>query len=97
MATKSNGERVRAQIWLSGNVQGVCIRAVAENEAAFRGVAGWRWNAPDGHVEAGVEGTQAAVEAMIQWCPRGSPAFRLTGVELGWVAPRGDRGLRVRA
>jgi len=97
MSTESKGERVRVHIWVSGNVQGVCFRAAAEDEAAFRGVAGWICNAPNGRVEAVIEGTQPAVEAMIQWCPRGSPASRVTGVEVAWEAPRGDRGFRVRS
>lgn len=96
MATEGKGERVRAHVWVSGNVQGVCFRAYAEDEATFRGVAGWIWNAPGGRVEAVFEGTRAAVEAMIQWCHRGSPASRVTGVEVAWEAPRGDRGFHVR-
>ncbi len=97
MATESKGERVRVHIWVSGNVQGVCFRAVAKDEAAFRGVPGWIWNAPDGRVDALVESTQTAVEAMIKWCPWGSPASRVTGVDVAREAPRGDRGFRVRS
>ena len=96
MATQGEPERVRAHVWVSGNVQGVYFRAYAEDEAAFREVTGWIRNAPDGRVEAVFEGTQAAVEAMIRWCHRGSPASRVTRVEVAWEAPRGDCGFGVR-
>jgi acylphosphatase len=90
------GERVRAHVWVSGRVQGVYFRAYAEDEAAFRGVDGWIRNAPDGRVEAVFEGPRPAVGAMIQWCHRGSPASRVTAVEVSWEAPRGERGFRAR-
>ncbi|MBI2162842.1 MAG: acylphosphatase [candidate division NC10 bacterium] len=88
--------RVRAHAWVSGRVQGVCFRAYAEDEAAFRKVAGWIRNAPDGRVEAVFEGDRPSVEALIQWCHRGSPASRVTGVEVAWETPRGERGFGVR-
>lgn len=89
-------ERVRAHVWVSGRVQGVFFRAYAEDEAAFRGISGWIRNMSDGRVEAVFEGDQASVEAMIQWCHRGSPPSRVTGVEVVWEAPRGEQGFRVR-
>jgi hypothetical protein len=51
MAAEGKRERIRAHVWVSGNVQGVYFRAYAEDEAACRGVAGWIRNAPDGRVE----------------------------------------------
>ncbi len=87
---------MRAHVWVSGRVQGVCFRAYAEDEAAFRKVAGWIRNAPDGRVEAVFEGDRPSVEALIQWCHRGSPASRVTGVEVAWETPRGERGFGVR-
>lgn len=96
MATEAKSEHVRAHVWVSGSVQGVYFRAYAEDEAAFRGVAGWIRNAPDGRVEAVFEGRRPSVDAMIQWCHRGSPASRVTGVEVVWEAPGGERGFRTR-
>ncbi len=97
MTDGTTGERVRAHVWISGRVQGVYFRAYAEDEAAFRTVAGWIRNAPDGQVEAVFEGSRASVEAMIQWCHRGSPASRVTGVQVTWERPRGETGFRVSA
>lgn len=96
-AGEVKAERARAHAWVSGRVQGVYFRAYAEDEAAFRHVAGWIWNAPDGRVEVVFEGSRASVEAMIQWCHRGSPASRVTGVEVTWEASRGESGFRVRS
>jgi acylphosphatase len=88
---------VRAHVWVSGRVQGVYFRAYAEDEAAFRRVAGWIRNAPDGRVEAVFEGPPPAVEAMVRWCHRGSPAADVTGVEVTWEAVRGESDFRVSA
>jgi acylphosphatase len=96
MSQATTADRVRAHVWVSGHVQGVCFRAYAEDEAAYRRIAGWIRNAPDGRVEAVFEASRTSVEAMIQWCHRGSPAARVTSVEVTWEALRGERGFRVR-
>jgi len=92
-----HGATVRAHVWVSGQVQGVYFRAYAEDEAAFRAVQGWIRNLRDGRVEAVFEGSPAAVEAMVQWCHRGSPASLVTNVQVTWEQPTGERGFRVRA
>ena len=97
MTARNSGARVRAHVWVSGRVQGVYFRAYAQDEAAFRKVAGWIRNAPGGRVEAVFEGSPASVEAMIRWCHRGSPASAVTGLEVAWEAVRGESGFRVSA
>jgi acylphosphatase len=97
MSKRSAGVRVRAHVWVSGRVQGVYFRAYAEDEAAFRKVAGWIRNTTDGRVEAVFEGPPAAVEAMIRWCHRGSPAAQVAGVEVAWEDVRGESVFRVSA
>ena len=89
-------ERVRAHVWISGRVQGVCFRAATVDEAAAGGVAGWVRNTPDGRVEAMFEGEKPAVEAMIAWCRKGPPAARVSGVEVVWEAPKGEQGFGIR-
>jgi len=95
MNRRRTPERVRAHVWVSGRVQGVYFRSYAEDEATFRKVAGWIRNLPDGRVEVVFEGSPAAVEALIQWCYRGSPASDVTGVEVTWEDVRGEVGFRV--
>ena len=87
---------VRAHVWVSGRVQGVFFRACAEDEARAAGVAGWARNARDGRVEAVFEGERAAVEAMIRWCHRGSPGAVVSGVEVAWEEPQGERDFSAR-
>jgi acylphosphatase len=86
---------VRAQVWISGAVQGVNFRAYVEDEAAFRKVHGWIQNLPDGRVAAVFEGSRTAVETMIRWCHTGSPAARVASVEVVWEPARGERGFHV--
>jgi acylphosphatase len=89
-------QAVRAHVWVSGRVQGVCFRACAEDEARAHGVAGWVRNTRDGRVEAVFEGDRAAVEAMVRWCHRGSPGAAVSGVEVAWEGPQGERGFAMR-
>jgi acylphosphatase len=96
MTKEARADHVRAHVWVSGHVQGVCFRAYAEDAAVFHQVAGWIRNAPDGRVEAVFEGDTASVEGMLQWCHRGSPASRVRCVEVVWEAPQSERGFRVR-
>jgi len=96
MGDHKKSDPVRAHVWMSGHVQGVCFRAYAEDEAVFRKVGGWIRNAQDGRVEAVFEGDWPAVVAMIQWCHRGSPASRVTEVEVIWEAPQEERSFRIR-
>ncbi len=93
---RTTGTTVRAHVWVSGRVQGVYFRAYAEDEAAFRKVAGWIRNAPDGRVEAVFEGAPEAIEAMIRWCHRGSPASDVTAVDVVWEEAQGVTGFAVR-
>ncbi len=87
---------VRAHVWVSGRVQGVFFRACAEDEAQAAGVAGWVRNARDDRVEAVFEGNREAVEAMLRWCHSGSPGAIVSGVEVVWEDPQGERGFGVR-
>ncbi len=66
------------EVRVSGRVQGVSFRAYAAREAVRLELAGWVRNEPDGCVAGHFEGPAEAVEEMIGWCRRGSPA---AGVE----------------
>lgn len=89
-------DTVRAHVFISGRVQGVFFRAYTEEEARTAGVAGWVRNTRDGRVEAVFEGDRGAVEALIHWCHRGSPSSVVSGVEIAWEAPHGERSFTVR-
>lgn len=80
----------RAHILISGRVQGVCFRMVAEEEARARDLTGWVRNLPSGQVEAVFEGDKSKVEDMIAWCRQGPPAARVASVETAWETYHGD-------
>lgn len=86
---------VRAHLFISGRVQGVCYRAYCEEEATARGVAGWVRNLHDGRVEAVLEGTRDAVEQAIAWCRKGPPTAKVTEVDVRWEEPKGEAGFRI--
>lgn len=74
---------VTLRLRIHGRVQGVGFRHYMTREARRRGVAGWVRNRVDGTVEAIVQGSQEAVDALIAWVRRGPPSAHVTDVEIG--------------
>ncbi|MBI4193777.1 MAG: acylphosphatase [Betaproteobacteria bacterium] len=62
---------VTRHLSIFGRVQGVGFRIYAGRKARELGVTGWIRNRLDGSVEAMVQGTPEAVDAMIAWARRG--------------------------
>lgn len=60
-------------ILVQGRVQGVYFRAFTRREAEKYGLTGWVRNLPNGDVEMLLQGNDAALEKMQQWCWEGSP------------------------
>ena len=67
---------------IHGRVQGVWYRESMRREAERLGVAGWVRNAPDGSVEAVIQGPTEAVDALITWARSGPPQARVDRIEL---------------
>ena len=80
----------RADLIISGRVQGVFYRASAQEEAQRLGLSGEIRNLPGGEVEAVVEGEKAAIEEFIEWCRRGPPAAQVEDVRVRWSAFRDE-------
>ena len=57
---------------ITGKVQGVWYRYSTKIKARELGVKGFVKNEPDGSVYAEIEGAPEAVNALIDWCWRGS-------------------------
>jgi acylphosphatase len=72
---------IACRLVIRGIVQGVGFRYAAVEAAEREGVAGWVRNARDGSVEALVQGDEAAVERMIEWCRVGPRGARVSSVE----------------
>jgi acylphosphatase len=86
----------RAEVRVTGFVQGVFFRAEARARARSLGLAGWVRNAPDGSVEAVFEGDSDKVESMVEWCLRGPRGAQVEGVEVDWAEPHGEQAFSVR-
>ncbi len=87
----------RVRLTASGLVKGVFFRASVRDEAARSGITGWVRNAPDGTVEAEVQGDPAAVEAMIGYVRRGPGHARVEELTVEDLAvDEHEQGFRVR-
>ena len=73
---------VTKHLIISGRVQGVGFRFYMERKAREFGVAGWVRNRRDGAVEAMVQGSADAVQAMIAWAQRGPPSAVVAEVRI---------------
>jgi acylphosphatase len=68
---------------ISGRVQGVGYREAMIREAGRVNVTGWVRNRTDGSVEALVQGSGGALEALLAWARRGPPAAQVERVDCG--------------
>ncbi|HIC96392.1 TPA: acylphosphatase [Candidatus Bipolaricaulota bacterium] len=87
----------RVHLFISGRVQGVFFRANTCDQASRLSLTGWVRNLPDGRVEVVVEGEEAKVKELIDWCHRGPPGAQVRGVEVHWEDYRGEfSGFEIR-
>ncbi len=92
-----SGDRERAHVYVSGQVQGVFFRDSARQKAGQLGLAGWVKNLPDGRVEALFEGPPERVREMIEWCKGGPPHATVEDVDAEFEVSGGDlEGFEVR-
>jgi acylphosphatase len=75
-------ERLTRRLLIRGRVQGVWFREAMRMQAERLGVTGWVRNRMDGSVEAVVQGSAEAVEAMTRWAQRGPEAAQVKNVEV---------------
>jgi acylphosphatase len=92
----SQDDRVRRRVVVHGRVQGVFFRDTTRRIALEAGVAGWVRNAPDGTVEAVLEGDANAVERVAAFCRRGPAGAVVEDVEVTDEEPEGLRGFQIR-
>ena len=77
-------------VTVRGRVQGVSFRWYAVQEARRLGVTGWIRNDPDGSVRCHVEGDDAAVDAMVEWCHHGPSYASVRHVAVTEARPIGS-------
>jgi acylphosphatase len=88
--TELGGEtQVRAQIVVSGRVQGVGYRAFVVRVGTHHGLFGGVKNRDDGRVEVDVEGTRTAIEALLRELKIGPTGAHVTAVEAEWKPATG--------
>ncbi|MBF0449444.1 MAG: acylphosphatase [Candidatus Magnetomorum sp.] len=77
-------KRVNCRVRISGIVQGVCYRMETRRAARQFDVKGWVKNNSDGTVEGVFEGTQDAVNKLIDWCYSGPPHANVSDISKTW-------------
>jgi acylphosphatase len=73
---------IARRCFISGRVQGVFYRASTRQKATELGCAGYARNLPDGRVEVLAVGEPPAVQGLLDWLWRGSPASEVKLVEV---------------
>ncbi len=82
--------QVRAEVRVTGRVQGVWFRQSTKDTAERYGVKGWVRNNPDRSVEAVFEGEENAVRAVVAWCRNGPELALVADVQLEWKTTTGE-------
>jgi acylphosphatase len=87
---------VRVRVRAHGHVQGVFFRDSVRRAADERDVRGWVRNRADGAVEAVFEGSQADVDALVEFVRAGPGASTVSSVDVETEDAEGLGGFEVR-
>jgi acylphosphatase len=90
LKVNDNGEKIRAQVFIKGKVQGVYFRQNTKQVAIEHKVTGWVRNLPDGRVEAVFEGDKTNVNDVVNWCHMGPPNSRVDHVDVKYEKYAGE-------
>jgi acylphosphatase len=85
------------RVRIEGRVQGVSYRAWTQGEAQRHQICGWVRNRADGSVEALIEGTRGALEAMVEALRRGPPAAKVEHLDTQAADPTGAQDFTIEA
>ena len=81
---------IRAEVQVTGRVQGVWFRQSTKNTADEYRVCGWCRNNPDGSVAAVFEGEETAVKTVVDWCKRGPDMAQVDDLQTKMSSPTGE-------
>lgn len=87
---KTEPDKARVHLTVSGRVQGVFYRAATREKAASMDVTGWVRNLDDGRVEIVAEGIRADLEELAAWCQEGPPRADVASVAASWGEATGE-------
>jgi acylphosphatase len=97
MSIPQPSDLVAAEVFVSGDVQGVGYRFFTQRVAEELKLSGWVRNLPDGRVQAEVEGPRARVEELLARLRVGPRLSSVTDVAVTWKAVSGSaRGFLVK-
>ena len=74
--------KIRANVHVTGQVQGVNFRYATYRQALALGATGWVKNLPDGSVQTCIEGDEGVVNQLLTWLHDGPPSARVNGVKV---------------
>jgi acylphosphatase len=89
-------DTIRRHLIVNGEVQGVFFRDSTREAAENEGVSGWVANRDDGAVEAVLEGSPSAVEAVVEFCRIGPVSADVSSVDVTEEEPEGLSGFQTR-
>lgn len=72
----------RLQVRVYGRVQGVWFRASTKRKAEELNLVGFVRNEPDSSVYMEIEGDEAALAAMVEWCKMGPQFAKVEEVKM---------------
>lgn len=81
---------------IKGKVQGVFYRKTAKETADAKGITGWVRNTGDGNVEITASGSEAALQAYINWCHKGSASAKVQEVKVTNIADQQFKSFEVK-
>ncbi len=88
--------KIRAHVFISGEVQGVFFRNNIALKANELSVNGWVQNLKDGRVEVLFEGNREDIDELIDYCNIGPDPAKVEKVDVEWEPFKGDvKGFRV--
>lgn len=82
--------KARANIFVSGHVQGVFYRDFTQTCALSHNLTGWVRNTGDGRVEVIAEGEKRDIEELVAELNEGTPTSIVEKVEVNWEDYTGE-------
>ena len=87
---------VARHVIVTGRVQGVFFRAWTKEEAGKLAIKGWARNRADGSVEIHMEGSEGAVDQMVQRLRSGPSHARVDDLTLDVTEPEDFSDFKIR-